>query len=171
MWHVTWHTSLGHKMAHIVTMCHTKVICQTFLNFTPSQYVIVGIMSQQQQQLPKYINFTFGGLSGMGATFVVQPLDLLKNRLQMTGEGGQKKIYKNSFDAFMKIARSEGVIGMWNGISAGLLRQATYTTTRLGIFSTLQDRYVARERKNPNLLIKVVVCLFVCLSINNNKSS
>ena len=101
----------------------------------------------------------------MGATFVVQPLDLLKNRLQMTGEGGEKKIYKNTFDAFMKIARAEGVIGMWNGISAGLLRQATYTTTRLGIFSSLLDRYVAKEGKNPNILIKVVVCLFVCLFV------
>ena len=101
----------------------------------------------------------------MGATFVVQPLDLLKNRLQMTGEGGEKRMYKNTIDAFMKIGRAEGVIGMWNGISAGLLRQATYTTTRLGIFSTLQDKFVAREGRNPSLLVKVGSCLFVCLFV------
>ncbi|KAI6653284.1 Solute carrier family 25 member 11 [Oopsacas minuta] len=108
----------------------------------------------QQKQLPKSINFTFGGLAGMGATAVVQPLDLLKNRLQMAGEGKNRKLYTSSLDAFVKIGRAEGVLGMWNGISAGLLRQATYTTTRLGIFSTLQDRYFAREGKNPNILIK-----------------
>jgi hypothetical protein len=30
---------------------------------------------------PGYIKFIFGGLSGMGATLFVQPLDLVKNRL------------------------------------------------------------------------------------------
>ena len=29
---------------------------------------------------PGYIKFLFGGLSGMGATLFVQPLDLVKNR-------------------------------------------------------------------------------------------
>ena len=117
------------------------------------------------QQFPKPINFMFGGLAGMGATMVVQPLDLLKNRLQMAGEGGGVKMYNNSFDAALKIMRTEGVLKMWNGISAGLLRQATYTTTRLGIFSTMQDWYIDRKGRNPNFFLKVCVCclLFVCL--------
>ena len=94
----------------------------------------------------------------MGATLVVQPLDLLKNRLQLTGEGGGEKMYKNTFDAFLKIARAEGILGMWNGISAGLLRQATYTTTRMGIFTSLLDYYQSREGKPPSLLSKVIPC-------------
>ena len=51
----------------------------------------------------------------MGATLFVQPLDLVKNRLQLSGEGGQQKMYKNSFDALTKILRSEGVTGIYNG--------------------------------------------------------
>ncbi len=47
-------------------------------------------MSQQQQRnkpIPNGIKFLYGGLAGMGATVVVQPLDLIKNRMQMAGAG------------------------------------------------------------------------------------
>lgn len=37
------------------------------------------------------------------------------------------------------IIAEEGVGGLYKGLSAGLLRQATYTTARLGIFNYLSD--------------------------------
>jgi len=73
----------------------------------------------------------------MGATCVVQPLDLVKNRMQLSGEGGKAREYKTSFHAIQGIVKKEGVVAMYNGLSAGLLRQATYTTTRLGIYTWL----------------------------------
>lgn len=73
----------------------------------------------------------------MGATCVVQPLDLVKNRMQLSGEGGKAREYKTSFHAIHGIVKKEGVVAMYTGLSAGLLRQATYTTTRLGIYTWL----------------------------------
>lgn len=73
----------------------------------------------------------------MGATIFVQPLDLVKNRMQMSGVDGGKKEYKTSFHAVKGILQKEGVIGIYSGLSAGLLRQATYTTTRLGVYTYL----------------------------------
>lgn len=77
----------------------------------------------------------------MGATCFVQPLDLVKNRMQLSGVGGGKKEYKTSFHAFQAILRNEGVVAMYAGLSAGLLRQATYTTTRLGIYTWLFEKF------------------------------
>lgn len=77
----------------------------------------------------------------MGATIFVQPLDLVKNRMQLSGVGGAKKEYKNTFDALTSILRKEGVVGIYKGLGAGLLRQATYTTTRLGVYTGLNDVY------------------------------
>lgn len=77
----------------------------------------------------------------MGATCVVQPLDLVKNRMQLSGEGGKAKEYKTSFHAIQGIIKKEGVVAMYNGLSAGLLRQATYTTTRLGIYTWLFETF------------------------------
>lgn len=88
----------------------------------------------------------------MGATCVVQPLDLVKTRMQIQGVGGTAKEYKNTFDAFAGILKKEGLTGLYKGIGAALLRQATYTTTRLGVYTALQDAYKQREQKAPGLL-------------------
>lgn len=77
----------------------------------------------------------------MGATTFVQPLDLVKNRMQLSGAGGGKKEYKNTFDALSKILKAEGVTGIYKGLGAGFMRQATYTTTRLGVYTGLNDSY------------------------------
>lgn len=73
----------------------------------------------------------------MGATFFVQPLDLVKNRMQMAG----KKEYTSSFHALRTIIANEGLFAIYNGLSAGLARQASYTTTRLGIYSLLFEKF------------------------------
>lgn len=71
----------------------------------------------------------------MAATCFVQPMDLIKNRMQLS----VAKEHKNTFDAIKSILMKEGISGMYSGLSAGLLRQATYTTTRLGIYTWLFD--------------------------------
>ncbi|KAG8429925.1 hypothetical protein GDO86_018800 [Hymenochirus boettgeri] len=64
---------------------------------------------------PKAIKFLFGGLAGMGATVFVQPLDLVKNRMQLSGEGAKTKEYKTSFHAVGSILRNEGLRGIYTG--------------------------------------------------------
>lgn len=76
----------------------------------------------------------------MGATCVVQPLDLVKTRMQIQGTGADR-LYKNTFDAVVKIFKGEGFTGLYNGLGAGLLRQATYTMTRLGVYNAMLDQY------------------------------
>uniref|UniRef100_UPI00358E2B64 mitochondrial 2-oxoglutarate/malate carrier protein n=1 Tax=Myxine glutinosa TaxID=7769 RepID=UPI00358E2B64 len=90
--------------------------------------------------IPNGVKFLFGGMSGMGATLFVQPLDLVKNRMQLSGKEGQAKEHRTSLHAVRAIVRAEGLLGMYNGLSAGLLRQATYTTTRLGTYTALMER-------------------------------
>ncbi|GLV43856.1 uncharacterized protein CBL_11564 [Carabus blaptoides fortunei] len=108
-----------------------------------------------KKPLPNYLNFVFGGSAGMMASAVVQPLDLIKNRMQLSGmEGGQKK-YKTSLHAAKSIIASEGVLALYNGLTAGLLRQATYTTTRLGVYNWLFDLVTGKEGVQPNFATKV----------------
>ncbi|XP_059477187.1 mitochondrial 2-oxoglutarate/malate carrier protein [Neocloeon triangulifer] len=114
-------------------------------------------MAAQQEPpkvMPKYIKFAFGGLAGMGATCFVQPLDLVKNRMQLSGAGGAAKEYKTSFHAFRGILKNEGIVGMYSGLSAGLLRQATYTTTRLGIYTWLFENFSGADGKPPGFFMK-----------------
>ncbi|XP_072315446.1 mitochondrial 2-oxoglutarate/malate carrier protein [Eucyclogobius newberryi] len=103
---------------------------------------------------PKAVKFLFGGLAGMGATVFVQPLDLVKNRMQLAGQGSKAREYKTSFHCLMSILKSEGVGGVYTGLSAGLLRQATYTTTRLGIYTILFEKMTSSDGRPPNFFVK-----------------
>lgn len=60
------------------------------------------------------MKFVSSGLAGMGATCVVQPIDLIKTRMQLSGEGGAAK-YKSSAHAALDILKTNGLRGMYNG--------------------------------------------------------
>nr|AKN21586.1 slc25a-18 [Schmidtea mediterranea] len=110
-------------------------------------------MSSQNISIPNYVKFAFGGSAGMIATLFVQPLDLVKNRMQMSGQDGSKKAYKSSFDAIKQITKNEGLFAIYSGLSAGLLRQATYTTTRLGVYTALFEKFSSKD-KPPSFVTK-----------------
>jgi len=114
---------------------------------------------QKQKQIPNYAKFVMGGLAGMGATMFVQPLDLVKNRMQLSGEGGTAKLYRNSFHAITSILKNEGLMGIYTGLSAGLLRQATYTTSRMGIYQSLLDHFSDNNAKQLNFASKAGIGL------------
>lgn len=77
----------------------------------------------------KMSRWYFGGLASAGAACFTHPLDLLKVILQTQQEGKLSIIQVTS-----KICREQGVLTLYNGISASLLRQLTYSTTRFGIY-------------------------------------
>ncbi|XP_051935296.1 mitochondrial 2-oxoglutarate/malate carrier protein [Hippocampus zosterae] len=113
--------------------------------------------STKSKTSPKAVKFLFGGLAGMGATVFVQPLDLVKNRMQLSGQGSKAREYKTSFHAIASILKNEGVGGIYTGLSAGLLRQATYTTTRLGIYTILFEKMTSADGRPPNFFLKAVI--------------
>ena len=83
-------------------------------------------------------NFVIGGASGMFATSVIQPIDFVKVQIQIQGEG-----HKGPRPSPLSIAKETiakyGVSRLYTGLSSALLRQATYTTARLGLYKTMMD--------------------------------
>ncbi|KAI9843661.1 MAG: putative mitochondrial 2-oxoglutarate/malate carrier protein [Thelocarpon superellum] len=80
--------------------------------------------------------FVNGGLAGMTATTVIQPIDMVKVRLQLAGEGARSGPRPSALSVTRKIIASGKVMDLYTGLSAGLLRQAVYTTARLGFFDS-----------------------------------
>ncbi|KOX68997.1 Mitochondrial dicarboxylate carrier [Melipona quadrifasciata] len=77
----------------------------------------------------KLSRWYFGGLSSAGAACVTHPLDLLKVHLQTQQEG---KISITRLTT--SIIRNQGILALYNGLSASLLRQLTYSTIRFGAY-------------------------------------
>ncbi|RMZ41687.1 Putative mitochondrial 2-oxoglutarate/malate carrier protein [Aspergillus flavus] len=95
--------------------------------------------------------FINGGLAGMTATTVIQPIDMIKVRLQLAGEGVRTGPRPTAFGVARDIIAGGKILDLYTGLSAGLLRQAVYTTARLGFFDTfsktLNKRAEAANRK------------------------
>ena len=65
----------------------------------------------------------------MEAACCTHPLDLLKVHLQTAGKE-KTSLLKTT----VNIVKNQGVLALYSGLSASLLRQLTYSTTRFGIY-------------------------------------
>jgi len=108
-----------------------------------------------QATIPKSVKFLFGGSAGMMATCFVQPLDLVKNRMQVGKASGAEK--PSTMKVVTGIIKNEGIGTLYNGLSAGLLRQALYTTTRLGVYTSLFETFSDPSGKPPGFLMKAAL--------------
>ncbi|KZC07333.1 PREDICTED: mitochondrial dicarboxylate carrier [Dufourea novaeangliae] len=77
----------------------------------------------------KLSRWYFGGLSSAGAACVTHPLDLIKVHLQTQQEGKISVIRLTT-----SIIQKHGILALYNGLSASLLRQLTYSTVRFGAY-------------------------------------
>lgn len=66
----------------------------------------------------------------MAATSIIQPIDMVKVRIQLGAKGSPLTVARD-------IIAKDGFASLYSGLGAGLLRQATYTTARLGIFNNM----------------------------------
>uniref|UniRef100_UPI00358DF3F5 mitochondrial dicarboxylate carrier n=1 Tax=Myxine glutinosa TaxID=7769 RepID=UPI00358DF3F5 len=85
----------------------------------------------------------FGGLASAGAACCTHPLDLLKVHLQ-TQEEAKMRMTRMA----VRVVRNDGFLALYNGLSASLCRQLTYSLTRFAIYETARDM-VMKKSKQP----------------------
>ncbi|KAI5063128.1 hypothetical protein GOP47_0021675 [Adiantum capillus-veneris] len=106
--------------------------------------------------------FVEGGAASIVAGCSTHPLDLIKVRMQLQGEGevpaGMKPSAHAASEKFKmparlgpfamgaRIVQQEGVFGLFSGVSATLLRQATYSTTRMGLYEIMKTKWQEGNR-------------------------
>ncbi|KAF8460235.1 mitochondrial carrier domain-containing protein [Kalaharituber pfeilii] len=92
-----------------------------------------------QKSGPIHYPFWFGGSASCIAACFTHPLDLVKVRLQTVVSTARAK--PTMLGTFVKVAKGEGIGALYSGLSASLLRQATYSTTRFGVYETLKTHF------------------------------
>ena len=75
----------------------------------------------------------------------VHPFDVLKVRMQIN-EG--KSV--GGFRVLRNIIKSEGIPGLYSGLSAAAARQFTYTTGRLGLYDVFTSSLTAKLNSNDS---------------------
>ena len=74
----------------------------------------------------------------------IQPVDTVKVRLQLVGEGTRSTTRTNPIKVALQIVKDEGPLGLYAGITAAWMRQVVYGSTRLGthrVFSNMMKSH------------------------------
>lgn len=96
----------------------------------------------------------------MMATCIIQPVDIVKVRLQVRGEAGNKNL--SPFDVVKELKAEAGIKGFYRGLDSALVRQATYTTTRFGVYlnvSQYMQNHLPEGQKNISFGQKCIASL------------
>ncbi|KAJ8926754.1 hypothetical protein NQ314_020871 [Rhamnusium bicolor] len=99
------------------------------------------------------VKVIIGGSAGTLASIFVIPFDIMKNRMQMNGAGSTGA----SYNTFREIIANEGIFAPFKGLSAGILKQALYTTTRLGMYTWLSHKIKSDDGNSPGFATNVVL--------------
>ena len=129
--------------------------------------------------------FVEGGIASIIAGCSTHPLDLLKVRMQLQGEAHAPTQPVQSLRpalAFhtttttvhvqppppprvglvtvgVRLVQQEGVSALFSGVSATVLRQTLYSTTRMGLYDILKKKWTDPETRNMPLTSKIVAGL------------
>lgn len=76
----------------------------------------------------------FGGIASCGAACCTHPLDLIKVHLQT-----QQEVKMRMMGMAMHVVKQDGVLALYNGLSASLCRQMSYSLTRFAIYESVRD--------------------------------
>jgi solute carrier family 25 oxoglutarate transporter 11 len=102
------------------------------------------------------MHLAIGMVSGCTGTLIIQPIDMVKVRLQIKNEEigllrsqGKEipKVKLGFFPMTKTIMNESGFLGLYKGLSSALMRQVFYATTRLGLYKILTESH----KKKHNL--------------------
>lgn len=115
-------------------------------------------VTQVKDKRNRVARWYYGGIASAGAASCTHPLDLIKVHMQTSSKvtfsnvDGQAKPKMTMLSTTVSIVRHQGVLALYNGLSASLLRQLTYSTTRFGIYETAKKELNKRSGKQNNAI-------------------
>ncbi len=100
--------------------------------------------------IPSSVNFATAGLGGLVGWIGIHPFNTLGIRMNLATSSASSGP-KPSFISFSTgIIKSEGVLSLYSGLSAGIIRQLFYATSRFGFFEVFRDE-LAKYRETDFL--------------------
>lgn len=109
----------------------------------------------------KWFYFISGGIGDSIACLISHPMDITKVRLQLKGELSlikQQTGLNNIIKLLYSILKNEGIFnGIYNGLSAAILRQLIFSSLRHGIFNIIQLEYYKKYNKNLIFLEQIII--------------
>ena len=97
-------------------------------------------------------NISAAGISAVITVTGIHPIDVVKTRLQVSSKETRNYSSLGITGTIKTIAKEEGIQAFWKGISAAWLREASYTSLRLGLYTPIKQ--VMGVNNQSNFLMK-----------------
>ena len=111
--------------------------------YAATSFVVFDVMSKQFSEMGMgdfQARFLGGALAGCSATALTYPTDLVRAR--MAAHWSSTPLYSSQIAGYERIIRSEGVLGLYRGLTPSLLGVIPYGGILFGTFETLKARYL-----------------------------
>ncbi|XP_062983349.1 putative mitochondrial transporter UCP3 isoform X1 [Elgaria multicarinata webbii] len=107
------------------------------------------------------IKFLSAGTAACVADLCTFPLDTAKVRLQIQGESKASRAaknvtYKGVFGTITTMVKMEGPKSLYNGLVAGLQRQMSFASIRIGLYDSVKQFYTPKGSDNASILTRLL---------------
>ncbi|TFK04040.1 contactin-associated protein-like 2 [Platysternon megacephalum] len=107
------------------------------------------------------VKFLGAGMAACIADLCTFPLDTAKVRLQIQGESKPTKSvktihYKGVFGTITTMVKMEGPTSLYNGLVAGLQRQMSFASIRIGLYDSVKQFYTSTGSENAGILTRLL---------------
>jgi len=103
-----------------------------------------------------------GGLSAATACMFTNPLEVVKNRLQLQGEllarGEYVKTYRGPVHGLVVMARTDGLASLQAGLGPAMLYQVVMNGLRLGTYASMETHGWVKDDNGEVSLVRTVAC-------------
>lgn len=121
------------NLVNVIRVAPSKAI-ELFAYDTVKKHLTPKPGEQPIQPIPA--SLIAGAVAGISSTICTYPLELLKTRLTV-----QRGVYKNLFDAFIKIVQEEGPAELYRGLTPSVIGVIPYAATNYFAYDTLRKAY------------------------------
>ncbi|XP_045406646.1 ADP/ATP translocase 4 [Lemur catta] len=116
------------------------------------QLFMSGVNKEKQFWRWFLANLASGGAAGATSLCVVYPLDFARTRLGVDiGKGPEERQFKGLGDCIMKIARSDGIVGLYQGFGVSVQGIIVYRASYFGAYDTVKG-LLPKPKETPFLV-------------------
>ncbi|XP_071428771.1 putative mitochondrial transporter UCP3 isoform X2 [Pithys albifrons albifrons] len=107
------------------------------------------------------MKFVSAGMAGCIADLCTFPLDTAKVRLQIQGEAKIPQAissmeYRGVLGTLSTMVRTEGPCSLYRGLVAGLQRQMSFASIRIGLYDSVKQLYTTKGAENTGLAARLL---------------
>uniref|UniRef100_G1NZ84 ADP/ATP translocase n=1 Tax=Myotis lucifugus TaxID=59463 RepID=G1NZ84_MYOLU len=116
------------------------------------QLFMSGVNKEKQFWRWFLANLASGGAAGATSLCVVYPLDFARTRIGVDiGKGAAERQFKGLGDCIMKIAKSDGIIGLYQGFGVSVQGIIVYRASYFGVYDTVKG-LLPKPKETPFLV-------------------